>query len=932
MISYCRYFVSTCLLFLSLFVQAQDQSISGIIIQKQNGLSLEGVEVRVEGETNRAISKITGYFSLPVRSAGMQTVFFNKPGYRDLQLQIEIKTGENYLGEIAMEYSDLFEIEDLSLLPTISIDSDDADFADGSGTQDISSVLTASRDVFVSTASFVFGPARFRIRGYGPEYTGLMINGIPLNDPETGIPFFWQLGGLNDVLRARDINIGINPVSYGFGDVGGISNIDLRPSRQWAQTRVSYALANRAYRHRLMATHNTGMMKNGWAFSFSGSRRWANEGYIPGTFYDAWSYFLGAEKRINEAHSLSLVVYGAPTIRGGAGPAIQELYDIAGTNFYNPNWGWQEGRKRNARVSNAHIPTAILRHDFKISNRASLTTSMSYQFGRNGFGALNWDEAGDPRPDYYQKLPSFVQDPQLAQTLREYMVENPELLQLDWESFYRVNRNNKLTIEDVDGIPGNSVNGNLAKYFLEERRIDNRIFNAVSYYEHFLTDRMTLNTGVSFRHFTGKNFRVMADLLGADFYLNEDRFTRIDFPNDPSKWENNVDNPRQLLKEGDRFGYDYDANIRQGSAWIQLITKLRKVDMFLSVNGSGTSYWRTGNLRNGRFPDNSFGDSEKIGFINYSVKAGITYKIDGRQYLYGNLFTGTRPPIFRNVFISPRTRDQLNPGYQSEQIHSAEFGYIIRTPRLKARASAYYTLFNNQSNIVNYFQDAGVDFDDDGESEGGGLVNFVLNDVNKQHAGIELAVDYNLNARWSLAAVASLGDFIFTNRPNAYITLDNSSEPIADNLTIYAKNFFVSRTPQQAFSLGLNYRSPKFWYLNINFNYYAKNYLDFNPLRRTSQAVIDLEPGNELRNEILFQEKLPDAFTIDVFGGKSWKIKRNFVYLNVGIGNLLNNTNFITSGYEQYRYDFAGQNPNRFPTRYFYAFGFNYFLNLAYRF
>jgi hypothetical protein len=925
-----------CFLFLlltsSYTLQGQSTVITGTVIKKENGLGLENARVKILGDESSTSSSVTGYFTITTRLVGEVVLQVSRPGYIAAELPIRLEEGKAIYLEILLSMSEFAEIDDLSLLPTISLENDDADFADGTGAQEISSILTASRDVFVSTASFVFASARFRIRGYNPEYTNLSLNGIPFNDAETGIPFFWQMGGLNDVLRARDINIGLMPVSYAFGEVGGSSNIDLRPSRQWAQTRVSYAISNRSYRHRLMYTHNTGLMKNGWAFSFSGARRWAQEGYIPGTFFDGYSYFLGAEKKINEAHSLSLVVFGAPTVRGGSSPAIQEMYDLAGTNFYNPNWGWQNGEKRNSRVSTAHLPMAILRHDYTLSKKALLTTTVSYQTGRNGFGALNWDEAGDPRPDYYQKLPSFIQDPALADQLRQYMQENPSLLQLDWDNMYRVNKNNTQTIENAEGIPGNTVNGNLAKYFMEERRIDNSTFNAVVLYENYITDRLTLNLGGHYRNFQGRNYRQIADLLGADFYINEDRFTRIDFPNEPDKWENDVDNPRQLLNVGDRFGYDYTAHIRQYSAWGQLIFQHRRWDAFLSFRGAFHQYWREGHVRNGRFLDNSLGNSEQVDFLNHALKGGVTYKIDGRQYLYLNAMNATQAPLYRSVFISARTRNEVNPFAVSERINSAEGGYLLRSPKVKARIGAYYTSFRNQTSNISYFQDAGVDFDEDGEAEGGGNVNFILYNVNKVHAGVEAAIEYNLTPTWTLTGVASLGDFFFTDRPKALVLLDNNATPIAQDLTIFARNYFVARTPQQAYSIGINYRSRKFWYINVNLNYFAKNYLEFNPIRRTPQAVQDLDRENPLRAQILDQEKLPNAFTVDAFGGKSWKIKRNFIYLNIGVGNMLNNTNFITGGYEQLRYDFQGQNPNRFPPRYFYAFGFNYFANIAYRF
>ena len=56
-----------------------------------------------------------------------------------------------------------------------------------------------------------------------------------------------------------------------------------------------------------------------------------------------------------------------------------------------------------------------------------------------------------------------------------------------------------------------------------------------------------------------------------------------------------------------------------------------------------------------------------------------------------------------------------------------------------------------------------------------------------------------------------------------------------------------------------------------------------------------------------------------------------FLYLNVGVSNILDNRNFITGGYEQLRFDYETKDVDRFPSRYYYAFGRNYFINLAMR-
>jgi hypothetical protein len=291
----------------------------------------------------------------------------------------------------------------LDNLPTLSLD--DNDLGDG-GSQNISSLLTAGRDPFYSAASFNFSAVRFRIRGYDNDLFSTFMNGIPMDNLDNGFTPFGLWGGLNDVMRNRDQSWGLRYNTFTFGDIGGNTNIDSRASRQRAQTTINYAASNRNYNNRLMLTHSTGLSKKGWAFTFSGSRRWAQEGYVPGTHYDGWGYFVAVDKRINQNHLLSFTGFGAPTENGRQGASVAEMLELAGTNFYNPNWGYQNGKKRNASVGRTHQPVLILTHDFRLNNKTTLTTAAAYSFGNRSVTALDWYNAADPRPDYYRYLPS----------------------------------------------------------------------------------------------------------------------------------------------------------------------------------------------------------------------------------------------------------------------------------------------------------------------------------------------------------------------------------------------------------------------------------------------------------------------------------------------------------------------------------------------
>ncbi len=242
--------------------------------------------------------------------------------------------------------------------------------------QDVSSLLMSSRDVFTQFASFQFGAGRYRMRGYMAENQMVMINGVNVNNLETGFSAWSNWGGLNDVTRFVENRIGITANRLGFSGAGGYTNIDSKASSFRKGTRVSYASSNRIFAHRVMATHSTGMLENGWAMTLSASSRYGDQVYIPGTYFNASAFYASIDKRINDKHLISFTGFGSPIEQGRAGAAQQEAYDLAGSNYYNPLWGYQNGKVRNSSVSKVTRPMLMVSHIYKISTDEQLTTSL----------------------------------------------------------------------------------------------------------------------------------------------------------------------------------------------------------------------------------------------------------------------------------------------------------------------------------------------------------------------------------------------------------------------------------------------------------------------------------------------------------------------------------------------------------------------------
>ncbi|MFZ1678324.1 MAG: hypothetical protein WAT91_13680 [Saprospiraceae bacterium] len=900
----------------TLFSQA---TITGVIKDEATKEPVAGVVVRTSLPDN-TVTDSEGKFTVKHDKGTDILIYLDWNGQTTEFSGTSTTPNATDLGEILINTS--IKAEKDKELPTITLSE-----SDDNGDINISSLLQSGDDLFGSMTNYTFSPARFNRRGLETEYSDGFLNDLPINDLESGGVYWSNWGGLNDVMKQDEQFIGAEQSDWSFGGVASTFNTDLRAAAQWKQKRISYAVTNRNYRNRIMATWSSGLLPSGWAFSFSGSRRWSHEGYVPGTFYDGWSYFASIGKKLNDQHSLNLVALGAPYKRGGSSTAIQEMYDLSGDHYYNSYWGYQEGKKRSSRVYSGHQPLFILTHDWTLSEKINITTSLGYQVGQNSSDALDWLNGSDPRPDYYRKLPSYIDDPTLKEKVRSTLTSDKDLLQVQWDELYQVNLNNQATIENVDGIAGNNQTGHLSEYILEERHgdIDKKSGNIVLQYQP--TEKSQLLLGVNVVIQNTHNYKSVGDLLGGDFYIDWDKFAALDFPGDDNIKQNDLRHPNRILHEGDKFGYDFYSRIRQQSAWLAYKLETRKWEIVLGGSVKNHIYWRDGQTQNGKFPDNSFGESAKNKFILPGGKALLRYKFDGRNYLTVSGMITQMAPSFRNAYVSPRTRDNVVSGLEKQDVQSAEIRYDLKAPYVKFTLAGFYITTKHGIESTSFYNDDARTF-----------VNFSLTNIDKKNTGIEGAFDYVIlpGRGLSIHGAASVGQYIYTSRPTATVTQDNDGSVLLQNITVYAKNLYVSGTPQTAYTGGITYKSKHFWSLYIDVNRYEDSWVDFNPIRRTIQAVDLVTPESPQWTEILKQEKLDPAWTVDLSFYKSWRVNwphdRTTFALNISISNLLNNTDYINNGFEQLRYDFAEKNPNTFPTKYSYMQGLNFFVQGSMKF
>lgn len=817
-------------------------------------------------------------------------------------------------------------------MPTITLSEDELD-SDGGTNTSVSSILGAGRNPFLSAAAFSFSPARYRLRGY-ESGDAVYLNGVDFTGLDNGFTPWGLWSGLTNVMRARENSLGLEVNNYAVGSIGLSTNIDMRAGAQWAQTQIGYAASNRNYRHRIIFTRGSGFNAKGWAYALMLSPRYADQGYVEGTYYRSLSYYGAVDKRIGTKNTVSLIAFGAPTENGRQGPSTQEAMNLTGSNYYNPSWGYQNGKKRNSNVAETFQPAFMAVHEYKPDNKTRWMTTLAYAFGKRKTSALDWNNASDPRPDYYRYLPSYYDstEPKKADMLRAAIHTNPALLQVDWQGIYNANRNNIVTINDGQGNP---MTGARSVYILSNRVNDLSRILLNTNYNTKLSDILGLTVGGNYQKQVNQYYLEAKDILGGDFWLNVNQFAQRAYPNDPSKWQYDVNNPNRIIKSGDKYGYDYKMTMNRAAAWAQLLFTLTKFDIFAASELSSSSFYRTGMVKNGLFQDLSYGDSKKFSFLNTASKAGITYKMNGRNYFFVNGAYITAPPYFENVFTSPRTRNTVQDSVMSEITQSIEAGYKLMAPRVKAVLNGYYTKMKHGLDMMTFYYD---------EEEYRDFVNYALSKIDKVFFGAELGLEVKLTSTLTFNGAASVGRYYFDSRQKAVITIDNSNDKPSTQ-TVYFKNFRIPSTPQNAYNAGLFYRSPKYWYVSLSANYFDNMWVDPAEPRRTKEAFLDKYPedprAQHFYNTLISQEKYDPQFTLDFFGGWSKRLPRkyyvnnrpSYLVFNLGVNNLLNNTSIRSGGFEQARYDAsATMNANKFPNKYYYAYGLNYYAAVMFRF
>ncbi len=367
---------------------------TGLIVDEQNDPMI-GVSVIPDGQTTGTTTDIDGRFVISVPAGKKLNITY--VGYKPNH----VAAAEN-LGTIKMSpdnkmLQDVVVTQSVArtrVTPVAASNINAATIETKLGNQELPEVPTNTPGVWTTRAGGGFGDAKTNMRGFKSENVAIMINGVPINDMEWGGVYWSNWAGLSDVASSIQTQRGLGATIVSTPSVGGTINITTRSTDAEKGGSVWYGMGNDGM-NTIGMKASTGLMKNGWALTVLGSRKWG-DGYIQGTPFDSYNYFINLAWKVNDEHQLSLTAFGAPQTHyqrsSQNGLTIMGYQDVK--NYmsndvsmyrYNPTFGYKKnGEWYNSSKNFYHKPQISLAHSWKINDHSSLSSTVYASFATGG--------------------------------------------------------------------------------------------------------------------------------------------------------------------------------------------------------------------------------------------------------------------------------------------------------------------------------------------------------------------------------------------------------------------------------------------------------------------------------------------------------------------------------------------------------------------
>lgn len=880
-------------------------TVRGQLVDSETGEPLVGAAVMVEGTSQGTVTDIDGYFKQSVAQGG--TLVFKYVGFKDLKKKITQKGASVDLGVIKMD-PDAVMLADVTITSSVAVARktpvavstvDPVFIEDRLGSQEFPEILKSTPGIYTTKDGGGYGDAKTTVRGFKSENVAMMVNGVPMNGMENNKVYWSNWSGLSDVTRSMQVQRGLGASKVSSPAVGGSINIITKSTEAQKGGFVSYGMGNDGY-NKILFGVSSGLSKDGWAFTLLGGKTWG-DGYVQGTEFEGYTWFASIAKRFNENHQLTLTAFGSPQWHNQRnnqnGLSIKEWQRVKkymgddSPYKYNPTFGYDKnGQVRNSSRNEYHKPQISLNHLWQIDQKSSLSTALYVSIGRgNGYSGTG-DKTN--RSGWYGATNGLV------------------------NNTYR-NADGTFAYDQVQDLNEQSTTG--SKMIMAKSMNNHMWYGLLSTYTTKFGEYFDFYGGIDLRYYKGLHQNIITDLYNGAYFVDPNR---SDIKADNNPLANDPNYVNQKLGVGDVIYRDYDGFVMSEGVFAQLEYNRDKLSAFVSGGASNTGYWRYDRL----YYSKDKAKSDTKNYLGGNIKGGVNYNLTENHNVFVNAGFISRAPMFDTSFINSQNSHARNGDAKNEKIMSFEAGYGYRSRFFTANLNAYYTRWIDKalydSDTMEYKVDD-VNVTD----------RYTLNmtGANADHWGIEL--DFIAKPfKWiDVTGMFSWGDWRWNGTATGYyfnsagqIMTDFKGGIIEDmanagdyRANIKMDNVHVGGSAQTTAALGVNVRPLKDLRISLDWNFFARNYADY-----------DIDTSNTgLGKEIVIGNpwEIPSYSTFDLSAGYSFDFGKVRATLSGNINNLFNQE-YIADARDGANHDWES------ATRVFYGFGRTYNVRLKFNF
>ena len=687
---------------------------------------------------------------------------------------------------------------------------------------------------------------------------------------------------------------------------------------------ISFSSRNTPYS---ISFNSAQKFKNDWSIATNLTARTGRDLHIEGMFGNSLEFNIIANKRWSDKHSLSMAIFAKPTMRSSRLASTAEAFRLTGNNLYNPAWGYQNGKIRNARIKREFLPTAFIGYEGKVGERTRVNLTAALTAGVERYSSLDWFDASTPSPDNYHYMPSYFNDEEDV----FHVVESA------W-----TNNNARYTQIDFDRlIQTNKLSGGHAIYAISDRveRVVSGNFRAKFSTE---LDAGTLSYGVEGAMDLRRNYKQMRDLLGAE-YIDDLDYYLVDDDTYGNSLRNNLNTSDIRVREGGRFGYDYAMRRFDARAFISYHYSTERLNLNILAKAGYTDISRRGFYRKELFADTSFGASRHIAFAPYLLRAKCDYLLGDYHLVGATLLAEACAVDAENLFLQSQYNNRVVDAPTMRKGYGVELRYLFQRRKVAVSATLFASAMVDDMLVQHLYYDLSGDYAD-----------VVVSGVDIVRYGLELEAEYRFATNFRATLAMCAGRYAYAD--NALITAysDKSNALILGGVESRTRGLSLGNAPQIAVTAGLSYYN-RGWWAVLNGNYMGLRYVEPSMIMRT-ERVLSNAISPEQREVMLKQERLGDAFTLDLMLSKSLyldklsrrvyrsnvnprfedRYPRSRLQFRVGVRNLLGADDMVYSARESsrlQRYKLADEYIyTRQATRYIYAYPRTYEVSVAFIF